>query len=99
MNTIKAMIENGYITTGNKIPMPKPKIAKTFISDEQSALMTANYSKILGTPDNPFYFIENDDINDEFKGLDQYDKITGKPIINELQEVLRGKGIIWESTK
>jgi hypothetical protein len=99
MNTmIKAMIENGYLTTGNKIPMPKTKAA-TFISDEQSALMTSNYSKILGTPDNPYYYIESDDINDEFKGLDQYDKITGKPIVNELQEILRYKGIIWESTK
>ena len=97
---IKAMIENGYLTTGNKIPMPKPKQkAATFISDEQSALMTSNYSKILGTPDNPYYYIESDDINDEFKGLDQYDKITGKPIVNELQEILRYKGIIWESTK
>jgi len=98
MNTIKAMIENGYLTTGNKIPMPKPK-SVTLISDEQSALMTLKYNIILGTPDNPFYFIESDDINDEFKGLDQYDKVTGQPIANELQEVLRGKGIIWESTK
>ena len=95
---IKAMIENGYLTTGNKIPMPKPKAA-TLISDEQSALLTSNYSKILGTSDNPYYYIESDEINDEFKGLDQYDKITGKPIVNELQEILRYKGIIWESTK
>jgi hypothetical protein len=99
MNTmIKAMIENGYVTTGDKIPMPKPKITP-LISDEQSALLTSNYSKILETPDNPFYYIEQDDLNDEFKGLDQYDKVTGKPIVNELQEVLRYKGIIWESTK
>jgi hypothetical protein len=98
MNTIKAMIENGYLTTGSSIPMPKPKSA-TLISDEQSALITANYSKILGTPDNPYYFIENDDLNDEFKGLDQYDKVTGKPVVSELQQILRGKGIIWESTK
>jgi len=88
---IKAMIDNGYLVSGDKVPNPKPKQAV------ESDLID-NYNKILDTPENPYYYIENDSLNDEFLGLEMYDKVTGKPIVNPLHETLRQRGIIWEST-
>jgi hypothetical protein len=88
---IKAMIDNGYLVSGDKVPTPKPKQAV------ESDLID-NYNKILDTPENPYYYIENDSLNDEFLGLEMYDKVTGKPIVNPLHETLRQRGIIWEST-
>ena len=89
---IKAMIDNGYLVTGDKVPTPKPK------QYVESDLLTDNYNKILDTPENPYYYIENDSLNDEFLGLEMYDKVTGKPIVNPLHETLRQRGMIWEST-
>ena len=88
---IKAMIDNGYLVSGDKVPTPKSKQAV------ESDLID-NYNKILDTPENPYYYIENDSLNDEFLGLEMYDKVTGKPIVNPLHETLRQRGIIWEST-
>ena len=86
------MIDNGYLVSGDKVPTPKPK------QYVESDLLTDNYNKILDTPENPYYYIENDSLNDEFLGLEMYDKVTGKPIVNPLHETLRQRGIIWEST-
>lgn len=84
---ITALIANGYLTTGNKIPnrngiLRKPLIGT--ISIEEANECTDNYSKKLCTNENPYYYIESDDINDEtgysIPGLDKYNRVTGKPI-------------------
>jgi hypothetical protein len=89
------MIDNGYLVSGDKVPTPKPKQA---VEVMESDLLTDNYNKILNTPENPYYYIENDYLNDDFLGLEMYDKVTGKPIVNPLHETLRQRGMIWEST-
>ena len=89
------MIDNGYLVSGDKVPTPKPKQA---VEVMESDLLTDNYNKILNTPENPYYYIENDYLNDDFLGLEMYDNVTGKPIVNPLHETLRQRGMIWEST-
>jgi hypothetical protein len=79
---ITALMANGYLTTGNKIAPRLPH--ESTISIEEANECTDNYSKKLCTNENPYYYIESDDISDEtgysIPGLDKYDKVTGKPI-------------------
>lgn len=94
---ITALIANGYLTTGNKIALRLPH--ESTISTEEANECTDNYSKKLCTNENPYYYIESDDINDEsgysIPGLDTYDKRTGKPIVTRLQNLQRE----WQMAK
>lgn len=89
---IPALLASGHLTTGNKIPNRNGILRKPLegtISIEEANECTDNYSKKLCTNENPYYYIESDDINDEtgysIPGLDKYDKITGKPIVTQLE--------------
>ena len=99
---IPALLASGHLTTGNKIPKLYNTLTKHkngnlrkplegTISIEEANECTDNYSKKLCTNENPYYYIESDDINDEtgysIPGLDKYDKVTGKPIVTHLQNL------------
>lgn len=99
---ITALIANGYLTTGNKIPNRNEVLRKPLIgtiSIEEANECTDNYSKKLCTNENPYYYIESDDINDEtgysIPGLDTYNRVTGKPIVTHLQNLQRE----WQMAK
>jgi len=90
---IPALLANGHLTTGNKIPNRNGILRKPLegtISIEEANECTDNYSKKLCTNENPYYYIESDYINEEsysIPGLDKYDKVTGKPIVTHLQNL------------
>lgn len=86
---IPALLASGHLTTGNKIAPRLPH--ESTISIEEANECTDNYSKKLCTNENPYYYIESDDINDEtgysIPGLEKYDKVTGKPVVTHLQNL------------
>ena len=79
---IPALLASGHLTTGNKIAPRLPH--ESTISIEEASECTDNYSKKLGTNENPYYYIEYDDVNADDRysvpGLEKYDKVTGKPV-------------------
>ena len=79
---IPALLASGHLTTGNKIAPRLPH--ESTISIEEANECTDNYSKKLGTNENPYYYIEYDDVNADDRysvpGLEKYDKVTGKPV-------------------
>lgn len=99
---IPALLASGHLTTGNKIPNRNGILRKPLegsISIEEANECTDNYSKKLCTNENPYYYIESDDINNEtghsIPGLDAYNRITGKPIVTQLQNLQRE----WQMAK
>lgn len=86
---ILALLANGHITTGANIAPRRPKVST--ISIEEANECTDNYSKKLCTNENPYYYIESDDVNAEDRysipTLDKYDRKTGKPIISRLEQL------------
>jgi hypothetical protein len=79
---IPALLASGHLTTGNKIAPRLPH--ESTISIEEANECTDNYSKKLCTNENPYYYIEYDDVNADDRysvpGLEKYDKVTGKPV-------------------
>lgn len=86
---IPALLASGHLTTGNKIAPRLPH--ESTISIEEASECTDNYSKKLCTNENPYYYIEYDDVNADDRysvpGLDKYDKVTGKPVMSLVESL------------
>lgn len=91
---IPALLASGHLTTGNKIPNRNGILRKPLegtISIEEANECTDNYSKKLCTNENPYYYIEYDDVNADDRysvpGLEKYDKVTGKPVMSLVESL------------
>jgi len=86
---IPALLASGHLTTGNKIAPRLPH--ESTISIEEANECTDNYSKKLCTNENPYYYIEYDDVNADDRysvpGLEKYDKVTGKPVMSLVESL------------